>query len=208
MARKTKEEALKTRETILDAAVQMFSVWGVSRTTLAQIAQEAGVTRGAIYWHFKNKDDLLSALWEQLLLSFQPITRASENPEQPDPLGQLKQTYLGFFLELKENSQLSKIYQILISKSETVEDTGTLYRHRVRCRQEGEDVIGRILRNAILKGQLPEDLDVRLNSIATMSFIDGLVANCIMFPDLLDVKRDTPVFLDGLIEMLRSGVIR
>jgi hypothetical protein len=54
---------------------------------------------------------------------------------------------------------------------------------------------------------LPENLDVRLGSITTMAFIDGLVANCIMFPDLLDVKREIPVILDGLIQMLRSGVI-
>jgi TetR/AcrR family acrAB operon transcriptional repressor len=207
MARKTKEEALKTREAILDAAVQMFSIWGVSRTTLAQIAKEAGVTRGAIYWHFTNKEDLLGALWEQLLLPFQPITLASENPNEPDPLGQLKQTYLSFFEELKEDPRLLQIYQILISKCETVEDTGTLHLHRVHCHQEGQVVIGKILRNAIAKGQLPENLDVRLGSITTMAFIDGLVANCIMFPDLLDVKREIPVILDGLIQMLRSGVI-
>jgi TetR/AcrR family acrAB operon transcriptional repressor len=207
MARKTKEEALKTRETILDAAVQMFSIWGVSRTTLAQIAKEAGVTRGAIYWHFTNKEDLLGALWEQLLLPFQPITRASENPNEPDPLGKLKQTYLNFFEELKEDPRLLQIYQILISKCETVEDTGTLHLHRVHCHQEGQVVIGRILRNAIAQGQLPENLDVRLGSITTIAFIDGLIANCIMFPDLLDVKREIPAILDGLIQMLRSGVI-
>ena len=73
MARKTKEEALKTREAILDSAIRVFSIRGVSRTTLANIAKEAGVTRGAIYWHFRNKEDLLAALWEQLLLPFQPI---------------------------------------------------------------------------------------------------------------------------------------
>lgn len=208
MARKTKEEALKTREAILDAAVQMFSIWGVSRTTLAQIAKEAGVTRGAIYWHFTNKEDLLSALWEQLLLPFQPITHASENPKEPDPLGKLKQTYLAFFEELKEDSRLLQIYQILINKCETIEDSGTLHFHRVQCYQEGQAIIEKILRNAVAKGQLPENSDVRLGSIATIAFIDGLVANCIMFPDILDVKREIPAILDGLIQMLRSGVIR
>jgi TetR/AcrR family acrAB operon transcriptional repressor len=208
MARKTKEDALKTREAILDAAVQMFSIWGVSRTTLAQIAKEAGVTRGAIYWHFTNKEDLLSALWEQLRLPFQPITRASENPDEPDPLGKLKQTYLAFFKELKEDSRLLQIYQILINKCETIEDSGTLHFLRVQCYQEGRAIIEKILRNAVAREQLPEHSDVRLGSIATIAFIDGLVANCIMFPDALDVKREIPAILDGLIQMLRSGVIR
>lgn len=208
MARKTKEEALKTRQAILDAAVRIFAIWGVSRTTLAQIAKEAGVTRGAIYWHFTNKEDMLNALWEQLLLPFQPITLASENPHEPDPLGKLKQTYLSFFEELKANPRLLQIYQVLINKCETVEDTGVLHLHRVDSYEEGRQIVGKILRNAIAQGQLPESFDVRLGSITTIAFIDGLISNCIMFPELLDVKREIPIMLDSLLEMLRSGVIQ
>jgi len=205
MARKTKEEASKTREAILDAAVQVFSVRGVSRTTLANIAKEAGVTRGAIYWHFKNKEDLLSALWEQLLLPFEPLSRASEDPNEADPLGKMKKTYVGFFTSLKKDPRLLQLCQILISKCEAVEDTGTLHLHRVNCHLEGQRKIEKILQNAINNKQLPEQLDVRMGSIATIAFIDGLVANWIMFPDILDVKREIPAIIDGLILMLRSG---
>lgn len=205
MARKTKEEALKTREAILDAAVQVFSVRGVSRTTLANIAKEAGVTRGAIYWHFKNKEDLLNALWEQLLLPFEPINQAIENPNETDPLGKLKQTHIAFFKSLKDDPRLLQLSQILFSKCEISEDTGTLDLHRVNCHIEGQRKIERILRNAITQGQLPENLNVRLGSIATISFIDGLVTNWIMFPDLLDIDQEMPIILDGLIQMLRSG---
>ncbi len=49
MARRTKEEAAATRDSILDAAEQLFVEQGVSRTTLQHIASAAGVTRGAIY---------------------------------------------------------------------------------------------------------------------------------------------------------------
>ncbi len=192
----------------MDAAVQVFSIRGVSRTTLANIAKEAGVTRGAIYWHFNNKEDLLSALWEQLLLPFQPITKASENPGEPDPLGKLKQTYIGFFKNLKEDPRLLKLCQILINKCEAVEDTGTLHIHRVNCHVEGQAKIEKVLRNAITQGQLPEDFDVRIGSITTIAFVDGLVANWIMFPDILDVKKEIPAILDGLIQMLRSGFTR
>ena len=208
MARRTKEDALKTREAILDAAVQVFSVRGVSRTTLANIAKEAGVTRGAIYWHFKNKEDLLAALWEQLLLPFEPINRAIENPDEPDPLGKLQQTHIDFFKSLKEDPRLLQLSQILLSKCEAVEDTGTLHLHRVNCHLEGQHKIEQILRNAITQGQLPENLDVRLGSIATIAFMDGLINNWIMFPDLLDVKHEIPAILDGLIHMLRSGFLR
>ena len=58
MVRRTKEEALETRSKILEAAEQAFYERGVARTTLADIATLAGVTRGAIYWHFSNKAEI------------------------------------------------------------------------------------------------------------------------------------------------------
>ena len=54
MARKTKEDALITRDLILDAAERVFLRRGVARTALQEIAEEANLTRGAIYWHFQN----------------------------------------------------------------------------------------------------------------------------------------------------------
>ncbi|WP_303295791.1 TetR family transcriptional regulator, partial [Escherichia coli] len=64
MARKNKQEAQETRQHILDVALRLFSQQGVSSTSLGEIAKAAGVTRGAIYWHFKDKSDLFSEIWE------------------------------------------------------------------------------------------------------------------------------------------------
>src|SRR5882757_7288734 len=66
MARRTKAEAEETRQKILDAAERLFFIDGVSRTSLEHIATAAGVTRGAIYWHFKNKLELFEALHERV----------------------------------------------------------------------------------------------------------------------------------------------
>ncbi|QHI69342.1 TetR/AcrR family transcriptional regulator [Tichowtungia aerotolerans] len=62
MARRTKEEADATRESVLMAALDLFAEKGYSRTTLAGIAKRIGMTRGAVYWHFDNKEALLAAL--------------------------------------------------------------------------------------------------------------------------------------------------
>jgi TetR/AcrR family transcriptional regulator len=50
------------RQAILEAAVRIFARSGVSAATLDDIAAEAGVTRGALLWHFHTKDDLLMAI--------------------------------------------------------------------------------------------------------------------------------------------------
>lgn len=63
MARRTKEEAFRTRQMLLNAAIEQFALHGVSGTTLTDIADAAGVTRGAVYWHFTSKNELFNAMW-------------------------------------------------------------------------------------------------------------------------------------------------
>lgn len=66
MARRTKADANATRDRLLDAAECIFYAKGVSRASLADIANEAGTTRGAIYWHFKDKADLFNAMMDRV----------------------------------------------------------------------------------------------------------------------------------------------
>ncbi|MBN2163970.1 MAG: TetR family transcriptional regulator [Pontiellaceae bacterium] len=80
MARRTKEEAAETRKQILDAALDVFSRKGYSRTTFVDIAQQLDLTKGAVYWHFKSKTDLLVTLIEETL------TRKCMRVDRPDGL--------------------------------------------------------------------------------------------------------------------------
>ena len=77
MVRRTKEEALETRNLLLDVAERVFNEKGVSRTSLADIAEAAGLTRGAIYWHFKNKSDLFDAMMERVTLPLEQLVELS-----------------------------------------------------------------------------------------------------------------------------------
>jgi TetR/AcrR family transcriptional regulator, acrAB operon repressor len=208
MARKTKEEAAKTREAILEAAVQVFSVRGVSGSTLANIAKAAGVTRGAIYWHFKNKEDLLGALWEQILLPFEPLDRIIDNPDAPDQLGILLRTHIAFFQSLKNNPRRLQLLQILLNKSETVADAGPQYSQRVNHLIEGQQKTETVLRNAVRQGQLAKNFDVRMGSLASIAFISGLIDNLLLIPQWIDLDTEIPVLLDGLIQMFHSSFLR
>ena len=60
--RRTKEDAAKTRQSVIDAALRLFGQRGYSGTTLRLIAAEAGCSRGPIYWHFANKEELFEAI--------------------------------------------------------------------------------------------------------------------------------------------------
>lgn len=207
MARKTKEEARKTREAILDAATEVFADKGVSKATLESIAKKAKMTRGAFYWHFKNKEDMLAALWERLLLPFEPIQQLCEDPNEPDPLGKLNETHLAFFRSLHNDSQMMKLWKVLLAKCESVDDTCTPDLHR-QTHVDGQKHIEKVLQNAVDHSQLPENLDVRLAALGVISYIHGLINNYIMFPDFFDIDRDIPIMLEGLMNMLRSSFVK
>ena len=90
MARRTKTEAAATREALLDAAEHAFRERGVARTSLAEVAAAAGMTRGAVYWHFRDKADLFEALCERVQLPMEAMHASAGAIRQKDPLGALR----------------------------------------------------------------------------------------------------------------------
>lgn len=120
MARRTKAEAEETRQKILDAAERLFFVDGVSRTSLELIANAAGVTRGAIYWHFKNKVELFEALHERVKLPAEDIVERAMADGHPDPLGLIEQAMVESFVALTEDEQRQRVFTILTCRCEYV----------------------------------------------------------------------------------------
>jgi TetR/AcrR family acrAB operon transcriptional repressor len=202
MARKTKEDAQKTRETIVDAAIRVFSAQGVSRSTLVEIAREAGVTRGAIYWHFKNKEDLLEALWDDVFSPFEAVGAATENDQEVDPLGLLHKVHLDLFQGLSTNPKRLQMLKILLNNSESEDDQS--YRTQLSHFREGQDVLTKVFNQAMSKGQLPQSFNVHLATLATIVFINGLLRKWIMFPGELGLDHEIPALLKLLDQMIRN----
>ena len=117
MARRTKEEALATRHRLLDAAEILFQSQGVSRTSLQQIAEQAGATRGAIYWHFKDKADLFNAMMERVRLPLEAAARFVDHPAQ-DPLDVIENGMVGALRQVTTDPQVRRVFEIASHKVE------------------------------------------------------------------------------------------
>ena len=123
MVRKTKEDAELTRQKIIDAARTVFIARGVSRSTLEHIAAQAEVTRGAVYWHFKNKTEIFHAIREQVLLPLidrMDDTLTMEGKE--DPLTQIENSLCEIIDELNANVEMRQVYEIMMIKCEYVDE--------------------------------------------------------------------------------------
>jgi TetR/AcrR family acrAB operon transcriptional repressor len=133
MVRKTKEDAEMTRQRIINAAREVFLVKGVSRTSLEQIATHAGVTRGAVYWHFANKTDLFHAMREQVFLPLIDrmddtllLNLDKELSPNKDPLSRIENFLQGTVNVLNDHVETRQTYEIMMSKCEYVDEFATV----------------------------------------------------------------------------------
>jgi len=108
MARKTWADSQITRHRILDAAGAVFLEQGFAGGSLQQIAKAAGMTRGAIYWHFTNKKHLIGALMAR--------TRSSDNSSplltEEDAVASLKRLATAPLDRLQRSAPLQKASDI------------------------------------------------------------------------------------------------
>jgi TetR/AcrR family transcriptional regulator, acrAB operon repressor len=127
MVRKTKEDAELTRQRIIDAAREVFLQRGVSKSSLEHIATQADVTRGAVYWHFKDKTELFHALRNQVFLPLidrMDDTLAIESKE--DPMTQIEKSLCDTINELNQNIRMRQTYEIMMIKCEYVDEFATV----------------------------------------------------------------------------------
>lgn len=205
MARCTKEEAQETRSRILDAAEEVFHAKGVSQTALNDVAEAAGVTRGAIYWHFKNKSDLFDAMFGRVHLPMDAMVKSSADEHETDPLGQLRTICVFIMQDTVRNPRSRKVLDIVFHRCEWVDEAGPLVSRQRECFEQGTANIERILRNAVARGQLPADLDTRLAAVMLHAMIDGLLNNWLFSPRAFSLDSEAERLVDACIDTLRHA---
>ena len=145
MVRKTKADAMATRDLILDTAECVFQKRGVAGTSLQEIAQTAGLTRGAIYWHFQNKADVFDAMMQRVVLPLESALEAGDLREAADPMGYLRHAVNELLGRLVHDPQVRRVFEIATLKVEYVGDLQVLRERRIHSRDACIDDLQRIL---------------------------------------------------------------
>lgn len=203
MARKTKLQALETRQQILDAAVQEFSARGVASTSLTDIANAAGVTRGAIYWHFKNKVELFNGVWEECESQMHSLELEYQTKFPNNPLRVLREILIYFLRATVNNPRRRALMEIIFHKCEFVGEMTSVHEARKALYLEGYSKIERILQRCIEADELPRNLHPRQAAIILRAYITGLMENWLFVPESFDLEGQAAQLIDTYIEMLR-----
>jgi TetR/AcrR family acrAB operon transcriptional repressor len=204
MVRRTKDEALETRNRILDAAELVFSERGVSRTSLEDIAQAAGVTRGAIYWHFKDKSDLVAAMVNRVTLPMEAMVARSSDESVEDPLASLRQCAVNALRRTATDPQCQRVFDVVTHKCEYLGDMEGV-QGRISGIQKGcVDRSEQAIRNAVKRGQLPGHVNARLAAIGLDAMLFGLISNWLANPGYFPLERQAEAMIDLYLDGLRS----
>ncbi|MFO1303305.1 MAG: TetR family transcriptional regulator [Burkholderiales bacterium] len=199
MARRTKEEAQATRERLLDAAQVRFREHGVTRTSLAEVATEAGMTRGAVYWHFKDKADLFRAMCDRATLPLDATFDRAVQTASADPLGTLRALSIAALKQLATDARAQNVFEIVFHKCELVDELAGLAtshkQERTACLGQIEDMLGQAAR----AGQLPTDLDASLATQALHAYMVGIMHEWVLDPGAYDLAAAAPGFIDLFI---------
>ena len=205
MARNTKEEALETRSRILDAAEDVFYARGVARTSLADIAAAAEVTRGAIYWHFENKSALFNAMCERVRLPLEAMMDADTDLRASDPIGQFLSACGKVMRQVAHDPRSRKVFDILFNKCEYVEQDDPIVVRQRECFMQGKEKIKQMLTDAVARKQLPADLDIDLAYVSVHATFSGLLHDWLFAPGNFDLSPYAEKLFAATIHMLRTA---
>ncbi|GHC26202.1 TetR family transcriptional regulator [Kushneria pakistanensis] len=203
--RKTKEEAELTRQSLMNAAEHLFIEKGLSRTTHNDIATRAGVTRGALNWHFpEGKTSILAALLERKRQMTERLAAHLSQCEQlaHTPVTIMRLTLVQDLESLARDTRLQRILLLTSSRNEFIGEfawvNDQLDLHMRECR----DMISQTFSRGMSCGEitLRNDLTPDMAASMLLSCIKGMVTDWLLKQSLFELPNDSEKMVSTLLE--------
>ena len=204
MARKTKLEALETRERLLDAAEVVFRQRGVTRTSLAEVATAAGVTRGAVYWHFKDKAALFHAMCDRATLPLDALFERAGETASAEPLQTLRELCVGALQRLAVDARTQVVFEVIFHKTEMVDELADIATSNQdeRCRCLGQIEV--IIRAAPKWANCAATSIRRSPRRGSTRLMVGIMHEWVLDPSAYDLAAAAPALIDTYLAGLAA----
>ncbi|EGI6810113.1 multidrug efflux transporter transcriptional repressor AcrS [Escherichia coli] len=200
MAKRTKAEALKTRQELIETAIAQFAQYGVSKTTLNDIADAANVTRGAIYWHFENKIQLFNEMWLQQPSLRELIQERLTAGLEHEPFLQLREKLIVGLQFIAEIPRQQALLQILYHKCEFSDEmlAEAVIREKMGFNPQ---ILREVLQACQQQGCVANNLDLDVVMIIIDGAFSGIVQNWLMNMAGYDLYKQAPALVDNVLKM-------
>lgn len=173
LPRKTKEDSQLTRSRLLEAALDVFSEKSFSDVTLSEIAERVGMTKGALYWHFKSKNDIFLKLMAEICLDAE--REFAEKYGRPKTLADLRDHYKRRLLPPDKNDRFLKIHALMLRRFEWPEDVRSniffILKDQIKMEKK---MVNDILLRSREEGIIRQDIETEDATAAITSVFYGL----------------------------------
>ena len=195
------ERAERTRQRILDAAGHCFAGSGYAKTTVEEIAVQAGVSKGLVYHHFRGKEQILEAVLERTLADWDEATQTANWPDGGSVLQGLAEMHRGTLRYARDNPLVRALFQndplVLLDMRGSAAVRHSLEQFRAQLVEA--------IRVGVESGELREDLDVERSAevvrILHLAFIEHLLD-----PEWIDTSDERLV--EASLDVLFRGLAR
>ena len=200
--RRTKEDAAKTRQSLVDAALKLFGQRGYSGTTLRLIAEEAGCSRGPIYWHFASKEELFE---EILAYSQLPLERlVALHHEASDPLAAAADFSRQWLRMLLDDHYFRQSFEIFLNKTEFTEAVSkTLARERALTASLIATFAAWVERYR-LQACVQDGVASRTVALSMYAYLMGLTQSWLFDSGITDLDNNLDFFVGEFLRLLRT----
>jgi TetR/AcrR family acrAB operon transcriptional repressor len=202
MARRTKAEAELTRQLILDAAERVFRDHGVARTTLQDVAAAAGVTRGAIYWHFEDKAQLFAAMMDRVTLPCECAVASARAGAGQGLREELLAMVLAPLRLLQADLHLQQVFHIAMHRTEYTEDMAAVQQRHLDAVDGFQQQMAAVLESARQQGELRPGVQAAAAAMGLFCLVDGLMHQWTLAPQRFDLASTGQATLQAMIDGL------
>lgn len=196
MARRTKADAQATRVGLLDAAEQLFQARGVSRTSLNDIAVAAGTTRGAIYWHFKDKADLFNAMMDRVTLPLEQTLNVTQVECSSDPVADIRHAMLEALRLIATDAQTRRVLYIATHQVEYTDDLGDVQTRRLAVHGQCVERNRSSLAQAFASQGVEPPVSLECAAHGLQALVEGLVQRWLFDSSAFDLLETGSQLLD------------
>jgi TetR/AcrR family transcriptional regulator, acrAB operon repressor len=202
VVRRTKEEAQETRHRLLDSAEVLFQAQGVSQTSLQQIAQHAGATRGAIYWHFKDKADLFNAMMDRVKLPLEAAAQKVAGGPEADPVDDVERMMVEALKQMTTDPQVRRVFEVATHKVEYTHDMESVHQRHLEARNACVVDFEKALLVGARRARIRLPIPAAAAAQGLHALISGLIQDWLLDPEAFDLvstgRRTFRVYLSGL----------
>lgn len=204
--RRTKEEAAQTRAAIVEAALACFDRYGITNSTLEQIACAAGVSRGAVYHHFAGKREILREIRERVSL---PLLDAADTAllrgDGASALDRVERFLLAILTGLEGDARKRQALTVMQFRCEYVDEMGEELQAGMRNLDRLTKAIERAYAEARAAGELVAGIAPEIAALETTTFMNGLVRLWLAHGSRATLRRNAHALIAAHIALRRAN---